>query len=128
MDVKVDATFEMNDEWLARFEKAALAALDKTAEALKSDLVLSGTMPKDTGALEGPATTVNRKWLPDGLILLASSTPYARKLFWHPEYNFRQDKNPKAGGRWFDVYLKGYARERFIPDTFEVFLEKELSK
>ena len=29
-------------------------------------------------------------------------TPYARRLYYHPEYNFAKDKNPEAGGYWFE--------------------------
>lgn len=33
---------------------------------------------------------------------LVWDTPYARKLYWNPEYNFSTDKNSKAGGKWFE--------------------------
>lgn len=29
-------------------------------------------------------------------------TPYSRKLYWNPQYNFSTDKNPQAGGMWFE--------------------------
>jgi hypothetical protein len=29
-------------------------------------------------------------------------TPYARRLYYNPQYNFSKDKNPKAGGLWFE--------------------------
>ena len=29
-------------------------------------------------------------------------TPYARRLYYHPEYNFSQEKNSKAGAYWFE--------------------------
>lgn len=28
--------------------------------------------------------------------------PYARKLYYHPEYNFSTEHNPEAGGYWFE--------------------------
>lgn len=28
-------------------------------------------------------------------------TPYARKLYYHPEYNFSTEHNAEAGGYWF---------------------------
>lgn len=29
-------------------------------------------------------------------------TPYARRLYYHPEYNFSTEHNPQAGGMWFE--------------------------
>lgn len=29
-------------------------------------------------------------------------TPYARRLYWNPQYNFSKDKNPNARGLWFE--------------------------
>lgn len=33
---------------------------------------------------------------------LVWDTPYSRRLYWNPEYNFSTDKNPNAGGKWFE--------------------------
>lgn len=30
-------------------------------------------------------------------------TPYARRLYWNPEFNFSKAKNPNASGLWFEV-------------------------
>ena len=45
-------------------------------------------------------------------------TPYARRLYYHPEYNFSTEKNAEAGAYWFermkqqhkDAILKGAQR------------------
>lgn len=29
-------------------------------------------------------------------------TPYARKLYWNPDFNFSKDVNPNARGMWFE--------------------------
>lgn len=29
-------------------------------------------------------------------------TPYARRLYYNPQYNFSKDKNPNARGLWFE--------------------------
>lgn len=29
-------------------------------------------------------------------------TPYARRLYYNPQYNFSTDRNPLAGGLWFE--------------------------
>ena len=33
---------------------------------------------------------------------LVWQTPYARRLYYNPQYNFSTDKNPKASGLWFE--------------------------
>ncbi|CAM3214062.1 minor capsid protein [Streptococcus pluranimalium] len=30
-------------------------------------------------------------------------TPYARRLYYNPQYNFSKDKNPNAQGKWFEA-------------------------
>ncbi len=30
------------------------------------------------------------------------ATPYAARLYYHPEYNFSKAKNEQAGGEWFE--------------------------
>ena len=30
------------------------------------------------------------------------ATPYAARLYYHPEYNFDHTKNEQAGGKWFE--------------------------
>lgn len=33
---------------------------------------------------------------------LVWDTPYARRLYWNPDYNFSTDTNENAGGKWFE--------------------------
>lgn len=50
-------------------------------------------------------------------------TPYARRLYWHPEYDFRQDKNQYAGGLWMQTYIDGDKRH-FVKETYGKFLKQ----
>lgn len=86
-------------------EQAKLALID-TAEAIKTDLIQSQTMPKDKGDLEGD-TFVDDKRVIKGVVKIVSDKPYARRMYFHPEYNFNKEKNPNAGARWFDTYITG---------------------
>ncbi|MCD3473309.1 minor capsid protein, partial [Streptococcus equi subsp. equi] len=36
-------------------------------------------------------------------------TPYARRLYYNPQYNFSKDKNPNAQGKWFEVAKANHA-------------------
>lgn len=38
-------------------------------------------------------------------------TPYARRLYYHPEYNFSTEKNAQAGGYWFERMKAQYKQQ-----------------
>lgn len=94
----------------ATLENARLALID-TAEAIKTDLVQSQTMPFDKGTLQNDSTYVDDKRVIKGVVTIVSDTPYTRRMYFHPEYNFSKKKNPNAGGRWFDTYISGDKKE-----------------
>jgi hypothetical protein len=116
--IKFDVQFKPSAEWERQFADKQVTALEQTAAALYSDLVLSQTVPFDTGSLQNVLTYPDYTAAKDGTIRLVSSGPYARRLYYHPEYNFRTDKNPFAGGRWFDPYMAGHAKGDFVAKTF----------
>lgn len=101
-------------------------ALEMTADAVLSDIRTIQVVPKDTGTLEGDGSFVDKSELMNSIARIVFDTPYARRLYWHPEYNFRHDKNPNAKGKWMDDYLYGEKKE-FIKDTYSKFF-KMLSK
>lgn len=87
-------------------EVARLALLD-TAEAVKTDLIQSQTMPFDSGAMQNDSTYVDDKRIIKGIARLVTDTPYARKVYFDPEITVHQDKNPNAKQHWFDDYISG---------------------
>ena len=82
-------------------------ALLDTAEAIKTDLIQSQTMPFDSGVMQNDSTFVDNKRIIKGVARLVSDTPYARKVYFDPEITIHQDKNPNAKQRWFDDYITG---------------------
>lgn len=38
-------------------------------------------------------------------------TPYARRLYYNPQYNFSKDINPNAGGKWFERAQAAYGKQ-----------------
>nr|DAQ49076.1 MAG TPA: Minor capsid protein [Caudoviricetes sp.] len=78
-----------------------------TAEAIKTDLIQSKTMPFDTGTMQNDSTFVDDKRLIKGVAKLVTDTPYARKVYFDPEITIHQDKNPNAKQHWFDDYISG---------------------
>ncbi len=101
----------MNKAGIKQINADIAEALIDTAEAIKTDLVNSRTMPFASGTLQNDSTFVDTRRALKGVATITSDTPYARKVYFHPEFNFRKDDNPNAGGRWFDPYLTGDKKE-----------------
>lgn len=110
---------------LKKIDNDAISCLIKTADALKTDLQQSQTMPFDTGELQNRSTFVDDSTANRGVVRVVSSTPYARRLYYHPEYNFQKDKNPHAGGMWFEPYVSGNKKD-FVKNTFAKFMRGKL--
>ena len=110
-------TGRVNRQFLIRYQNMAQNNLVKTADAMKTDLVQSQTMPFDTGALQNSSTFIDDSKKRQNKVKIVSDTPYARRLYFHPEYNFQKTKNPKAGGQWFEPYISG-AKKDFANKTF----------
>jgi len=111
-------TVTVNIEWdsraLQQLKAAAVGALERTAVEVLTDIRHSQVVPKDTGALE-ESGFVQIKGVVASIIF---DTPYARRLYWHPEFNFRTDKNPYAQGLWMDMYLPGGTKEGYVRAIF----------
>lgn len=122
--MKVTSTVDIYDAVIERLDRAAQTALAKTVEALHTDVVQSQVIPRDTGALQNESTFVDLSELTSGKASLVSSTPYARRLYYHPEYNFQKSENPHAKGRWMEDYVSG-SKKDFVQDTFEQMYKKE---
>ena len=58
----------------------------------------------------------------NGITHISFDTPYARRLYWHPEYNFRNDKNINAQGKWMDAYING-EKDDFMKNAYLIFLK-----
>lgn len=114
MSIRVNV--KMNRAMLGRLSSAQLKALEQTTDAVKSDIVTSAVVPKQTGELERSAF-VDTSQIKKGKTAIKYDAPHARRLYWHPEYNFRTDKNANARGKWMQTYIDGekknFAREAF---------------
>lgn len=123
--MKVKVKIKLNTSAIDNLEKIQGQALEMTMEAVKTDIVTSAVVPKNTGELERSGF-VDTSRLHDMVVSIVFDTPYARRLYWHPEYNFRHDKNVNAQGKWMEAYISGDKKE-FIKDTYMKFF-KQLSK
>lgn len=123
----MNVKFTINRKNLDAVEDIAAQALIKTAKAIKTDVQQSETMPMDTGALQNRSTSVDESQAKDFKVSIVSDTPYARRLYFHPEYNFSRAKNRVAGGEWFEPYLNG-AKKDYAQRMFEKFLSSGMKR
>ena len=80
MNVKV----KINYKNLAAIEDIAARSLAGTAEEIRKDVQQAETMPYDTGTLQDRSTFVDISQIKDLKAIIASDTPYARRLYFHP--------------------------------------------
>jgi len=119
MGVKVD--IKLYPDRIRKLQDASQQAFELTVQAVLTDMRQSQTVPKDKGELERSGfVEIDVKSMVAHIIF---DTPYARRLYWHPEYNFRQDKNQYAGGLWMQTYIDGPKKE-FVKDTYGKFLKQ----
>lgn len=123
--MKAKVTIKLNNSAIGQLEQAQEQAIKMTMEAVLSDIKTSAVTPKQTGELERSGF-VDESKLHDMVVSIVFDTPYARRLYWHPEYNFRKDKNPNAQGKWMQGYIDGDKKD-FVTDTYMKFF-KQLSK
>lgn len=123
--MKIKATVKLNDSNISILIEAQKQAIEMTAEAVLSDIKASAIVPKQTGELERSGF-VDTSRLNQLVVSIVFDTPYARRLYWHPEYNFRHDKNENAQGLWMQAYIDG-DKKGFIKEAYAKFF-KQLSK
>lgn len=122
--MQVKSTVKMNFPRIKQLTQAAVTALEMTAEALHTEVVQARVMPFETGNLQNESTFVDCSESKQGKVTLVSSTPYARRLYYHPEYNFQTDENPFAGGEWYEPWLPGGVSQDFARNAFKRFYKK----
>lgn len=96
---------------IAKLKARVPKALAKTVEQMHTDVVQSGVMPRDTGFMEDTSTFVDLSQQSENKVALVTSTPYARRLYFHPEYNFSTTENANAQGKWLQPYVDGEKRK-----------------
>ena len=82
-------------------------------------------MPFDSGQLQNRSTFVDDSEVDSGKVFVVSDTPYARRLYFHPEYKFSTRDNPNAGGAWFEPYISG-AKKDYAKKVFARFMQNSL--
>lgn len=88
--ISVNSTVKLNFPKIQQLTRAQVMALEQTAEALHTNVVQAQVFPRDTGNLQNESTFVDYSESSQGKVSIISSTPYARRLYFHPEYHFQR--------------------------------------
>ena len=105
--IKVNSTVKLNFPKINQLTQAQVTALEQTAEDLHTEVVQAQVFPRDTGVLQNESTFVDTSESSHGKVSIISSTPYVRRLYFHPEFHFKKDENPNAKGKWYEDWLPG---------------------
>lgn len=125
MGFSVTSKIKLNLPVINKLNVAQQAALHDTTDALLTQVKNTQVMPFDSGNLQNESTFADYTNLANGKTKIVSSTPYARRLYFHPEYNFSRDEHIAAGGKWLTPWLEGGTRQNFCQKAFTRFYKRE---
>lgn len=116
MDIKL----ELDAAAIKRLEAAAVTAVAKTGEAVFTEVKNAQVMPFDNGTMQDDDTYVSETYRDGDAVCvdIITGVVKARRLYYHPEYNFQTGHNPNAGGIWYEKWLPGGDQEDFAEETF----------
>lgn len=123
---RVKARTKLNPRAVAAIQNAAVEALEQTVkgsrDSILGDIMTAEVTPKQTGDLERSAF-IDDTNVKKGKVTIVYDTPYARRLYFHPEYNFRRDKNRNAQGLWLEEWANG-KKENIVKRVFSSLWKK----
>ncbi len=141
---QVKSRIKLNMGRINQLNHAGIRALEHIAELLHDEIKDAQVIPRMDGALQGEKMYVDTSRSAAGKVAIVHEGPYARRLYYHPEYNFHYESweedvrnkdgsvshlthegNPNAKGRWFEDWLPGGSREDFTGKAFEEFYKME---
>lgn len=117
-NVQVTSRVELNYSVLNMLDGAQYDALAMTADATLTELRDRQVMPFDTGNLQNDSTSIDTSQ--KTTVSIVTTAPQARRLYFHPEYNFKRGNNPNAGGKWFESFLN----DDFIANAYARLLKQ----
>jgi hypothetical protein len=113
---------KLNQQNIYSLQDQARIALEQTADALLTQIQNAEIVPFDQGQLHSSAF-LDVSQSSQGVVELIYATPYARRLYFHPEYNFQTYEHAWAGGLWFEPWRTGPYKD-FAQKTFTRLLKR----
>lgn len=127
---------------LQELEERCRKALEQTGLEVIDDIENAEVVPIMRSTMIKTLRPLDTSRIKDGIVSIHSDTPYARRLYEHPEYNFHREPweikhrdgtierfpgNPNARGRWFEPWENGGERSEWVKSVFKAKL-KEVMK
>lgn len=122
--MNVNSIVNLNWGKIAKLTDAQITALEETAEYLHTEVVQAQVVPYDEGNLQNESSFVDISESSSGKATLISTAPYARRMYFHPEYEFQTDENPNARGEWYEDWLPGGNKEDKAKNAFKQLYKK----
>ena len=120
----VSSKIKLNFPKIRQLDRATITSLEKTLAALHTEVVIAQVMPFRSGNMQNDNTFENYSKSKQGKASLVTSTPYARRMYFHPEYNFNTSENAHARGNWYEYWISGKNKD-FCEKAFSQFYKKE---
>lgn len=115
LSFKINIVGISNNELTGKYQKA----ISKTQYILDEQILKDSNyfIPMDTAYLQQSSLRASEI----GKGRLRWDTPYARRLYYNPQYDFQTDVNPNASGLWFEKAkgLRSAEWERLANITFQ---------
>lgn len=103
----------------AQIESNVMRATEKAQFALDEQVLKDSNFyaPEDTTELKRSGVRFSRP----GEGHVGWDTPYARRLYYNPQYNFSKQPNPNARGLWFEEAKARHVSDwaRIVEDTIK---------
>ena len=117
--MRVNSTVRMNFPKIKQLTQAQVTALEQTGEKLHGQIKDAQVVPMDKGTLTGEAFYCDYSEANHGKVTLVHSTPYARRLYYHPEYHFNKEFHANAKGKWYEDWEEGGERDEFAINAYK---------
>lgn len=109
----IKVSFKLNKKALETLNQAHEKALPLTVETLSTNIETAQVVPfgqgyrnKDGAWVAGGTLKKSKSHgVKNGKGFISWNTPYARRLYFHPEYNFSKLEHANAQGLWCDYWI-----------------------
>ena len=105
-------SFKLNHAAIKKISESTKKAIESTGEKLISEKTRAQQIPFLEGTLQNVQTRLDKSMFDKGQVSIIHDTPYALRLYYHPEYNFTRTFNVNAQGEWWEDYLTGDKADR----------------